>query len=254
MCKSTRRHGYAAGIVVAALACLHVPPGFAETIEERLQRLENEIQELRQLLTERQQHQQVTPTTGADEHPGSAAQAAPVRNGTYIRYYISNNRLGEQPPDDLAPLAQGAFSGTDTLSFDPAVYDIPDTGLLSNYRDPASFRYIGLLVEAELNLRTAGEYEFILSPKPAREGGSSVSTRMSAWLRVGERTVVAFRDLTSWRPQRGRAQLGAGVHRVQLWAVVASDGFGPSPADSHLVLAFKAPGDVSPGPLPGWKK
>lgn len=241
------------GWAVALLVGLQLPVALAETADERLQRLENEIEELKQMLREQRQ---AAPSTPAPAAPAAApapapvpyAAAVPAQNGAYIRYYIRNERLGERPPADAATV-EGRISDTEELSFDPSAYDVPGAGLLSNYRDPASYRYVGVVMEGELPVRTAGDYEFVLSPKPAREGGTTVGTRMSVWLQVDDRPVLEFRDQASWRMQRGQVHLSPGTHRVRLWAVAASDGFGPSPTASRLLVAVKGPGDASPRPL-----
>ncbi|MDV3239620.1 MAG: hypothetical protein LOY58_12320 [Gammaproteobacteria bacterium] len=241
------------GWAVALLAGLQLPAAMAETADERLQRLENEIEELRQMLREQRK---AAPPAPAPAAPAAApapasvpyAEAVPVQNGAYIRYYIRNERLGERPPADGAAV-EGRISNTEELSFDPSAYDVPNAGLFSNYRDPASYRYVGVVMEGELPVRTAGDYEFVLSPKPAREGGANVATRMSVWLQVDDRPVLEFRDQASWRIQRGQVRLSPGPHRVRLWAVAASDGFGPSPTASRLLVAVKGPGDASPRPL-----
>jgi hypothetical protein len=235
--------------IVAVLVCIQVSVTVAaETADERIQRLENEVEELRQMLNEQKQPQPA-PTTPVNIAPTPNVEAAPVRSGALLRYYISNRDLGKQPPVDTAPIVQGRFSNTDNLSFDPKSYDVPDSGLFSNYRDPSSYPYVGLLVEGDLAIQDEGEYELIVSPKPIREGGTNVKTRMSAWLQIDGRTVVQFHDQSSWESQRGRVHLGPGLHRLRMWAVAASDGFGPSPTESRLLLALKAPGDVSPRPL-----
>jgi len=241
------------GWAVALLAGLQLPVATAETADERLQRLENEIEELKQMLREQQRAAPPAPAPApaapaAVPAPAPYAEAVPMQNGAYIRYYIRNDRLGERPPAEAATVA-GRISDTEELSFDPSAYDVPNAGLFSNYRDPASYRYVGVVMEGELPVRTAGDYEFVLSPKPAREGGANVATRMSVWLQVDDRPVLEFRDQASWRIQRGQVRLSAGTHRVRLWAVAASDGFGPSPTASRLLVAVKGPGDASPRPL-----
>lgn len=237
--------------VAMVFGCALAPSLQAETTDEQLQRLQTEIDELRQML-----EQQKTP--GAVPHASpvgpslsvpEVAEKTPLRSGVFIRYYISADRLGEEPPAAVAPTVEGRFSGTDTLSFDPAAYDVPGSGQFSNYRDPSSYRYIGLLLAGELAVSSAGKYEFIVSPKPAREGGANVATRMSVWLEVDDQVVVEFSDQTSWRSQRGQVHLEPGQHLLRMWAVAASDGFGPSPTDSRLLLALKEPGDASPMPL-----
>lgn len=240
---------------VALLLCVQPTALIAESSEERLHRLEKEIEELRQMLDKQQQAAPAPAQPAAVAAPEPVAAPAPAvapePGGVYVRYYISDDAFTEQPPVAATPAVQGRFTEPDTLSFDPAAYDVPDAGLFSHYRDPASYRYVGVQVDADLSVREAGVYEFVLYPKPVREGGTSVSTRMTAWLWIDGAMVVELTDQAGWQTQRGQVRLEPGAHRVRIWAMAASDGFGPSPTGSRLQLAFKAPGDASPHPLRG---
>ena len=237
------------------LPLLGAPAVQAESTEERLQRLENELQELRQMLRQQQAQEpapaipQAAPPVAVEARPAPAPAAVSAPRGAYIRYFIQNEALDARSPGQARPLVQGRISDADTLSFDPSAYDVPGAGLISPYRDPASYRYVGLLVEGDLPITDPGEYEFVVYPQPAREGGASVTVRMSVQASVGAVQVVEFRDESRRRVQRGRVRLEAGLHPVRLWAVAVSDGFGPSPTASHLRLALKGPGDASPRPL-----
>lgn len=231
--------------VLAAL--LNMPHALAETTDERLQRLEREIRELRQELHEQQETKTVpTPMTQTLVATPDVARA---QTGVFIRYYIQTDRLGEQPPTSGSPAVEGRISDVEALSFDPASYDVPNAGLFSDYRDPATYRYIGVDVQGDLPVRNAGEYEFVVYPKPAREGGANVSTKLSVWLSVDGKPVVEFRDESSWQVQRGKVRLEPGMHQVRMWAVAASSGFGPSPTATRVLLALKGPGDASPRPM-----
>ncbi len=223
-----------AGVLVMLLGA-HCGEIGAETPEARLQRLEKEIKALRQALDERPQELSAR----------LAAPAAAEPAAVFIRYYISDQAFARQPPSGARPAVKGRFTLPETLSFDPKEYDLPDEGFFSRYGDPVAYRHVALLVEGDMTIRETGDYEFILYPKPVREGGTSVATRMSAYLRMDNRPVVSLAERSSWRPQRGRVHLTAGTHRLWLWARVASDGFGPSPTESHLQLGFKAPGDAA---------
>lgn len=229
--------------LVALSGCLHAVQVLAETADERLQRLENEIQELRQLL--REQREAPAPVQAIAPAPAAVMQTV----GAYVRYYIQNEGLGDQPPAGVQPVVAGRITDMDALKFDPAAYDVPDAGLLSDYRDPSAYRYVGVELEGDLPVAEAGDYEFVVYPKPAREGGANVATRLSVQLNVDGNPAVAFRNQTSWQAQRGRVRLEPGMHRLRLWAVAASQGFGPSPTASQLLLAIKGPGDASPRPL-----
>ncbi len=236
--------GYARILMGALVVLLGAYSGAlaAETPEARLQRLEKEVKELRRILGERQQN---LPGRSAAEAVTGSAVAATEPAGVFIRYYLSDKAFAQQPPKGVSPAAAGRFTLPEVLSFDPKKYDMPDEGFFSRYGDPVAYRHVALLVEGDMTVRETGDYEFVLYPKPVREGGSSVATRMTAYLRMDDRPVVSVANRSSWRPQRGRIHLQAGTHRLWLWALVASDGFGPSPTESHLRVGLKAPGDAS---------
>ena len=234
-------------LLVAAL------PLQAESVDERLQRLESELQELRQQLRQQPAGEpaprQAAPTASVPVQPAAAAAALPAQRGAHIRYYLQNEALDARSPGQARSLVEGRISDTDTLSFDPSAYDVPGAGLISPYRDPASYRYVGVLLEGDLPIADPGEYEFVVYPQPAREGGATVSVRISVLASVGGVPVVEFRDESRRQVQRGRIQLEAGLHPVRVWALAISDGFGPSPTASQMRLALKGPRDASPRPL-----
>lgn len=240
------RVGVALRLLLGGAVCLHAAQAAGESADERLQRLENEIRELRQLLHE--QRQALPPAAVAPARaPVPVAVAQPV--GAFVRYYIQNEDLGEVPPAGARPVVAGRISDLDALKFDPAAYDVPDAGLFSDYRDSSAYRYVGVALEGDLPVVEAGDYEFVIYPKPAREGGANVATRLSVRLEVAGSPAVEFHDQTSWQARRGRVRLEPGMHRLKLWAVAASQGFGPSPTASQLLLSVKGPGDASPRPL-----
>jgi len=236
-------------LLTAMLAMLLAsPPVLSETLEQRLHRLEAEVQELRSALS--QQQQSVAPAEEPAPVAITAQPAPPVsQSSAYVRYYIQNKPLGLQPPDNNSALASGRFSDLAELSFDPRAYDVKDTGIFSPYRDPAEYRYAGLELQADLRIEEKGEYEFVVYPRPARDGGTNVLTRLSLRLSIGNEPVVSFQNESSWHPWRSRISLKPGLYRLRLWAVASSDGFGPTTTDSRLRLAVKGPNDVSPQPL-----
>ncbi|HEY9150345.1 MAG TPA: hypothetical protein VIQ75_06010, partial [Gammaproteobacteria bacterium] len=113
----------------------------------------------------------------------------------------------------------------------------------------ASYRYVGLLLEGRLPITYPGEYELVIYPQPAREGGSTVSVRMSIQASLGDVMVVDYQDESGRSARRGQVRLEAGLHPVRIWALAVSDGFGPSPTSSGMRLALKGPRDASPRPL-----
>lgn len=239
----------------------------AETADERLQRLENEIRELRELLIEsRKTAAPAAPAAVAPLAPVQAPTAAPavvaptdlpagqlvpVQRGVTLRYFISSEAMGNSPPRGLQPLTEGRFQTLDSLSFDPADYDVADSGYFSRYRDPVTYPHVGLALEGQLPVQFAGDYEFVVYPKPAKEGGSSMGSSMTVQMRVDGATVIESVEEKSWRPLRGRVQLTPGWHHIELWAVAIYDGVGPQPTDSHVGLALKGPGDARPRTMEG---
>lgn len=244
------------------LACLLTQPALAESADERLERLEREIRELRELMQEQSQEQnraEAEARTGAAER--SQPAPPPVENRSYrlpmdsarpggmMRYYLSSQVLNSQPPAAMEPTVSGRVAETHEISFDPVEHDVAGAGPFSDYHDPSAYPYAGIELVGELPVAETGDYQFVIYPKPARQGGANVSTRMSAWLSVDGEPVLEFRDTPSWSSQRGTVRLERGLHRIRVWAVAASDGFGPSPVESRLLLELKGPGDASPRPL-----
>ncbi|NOZ38505.1 MAG: hypothetical protein GXP11_10700 [Gammaproteobacteria bacterium] len=180
-----------------------------------------------------------------------SSEAQPVQSSAYVRYYLQNQPLAMQSPDKNSALASGRFTVPDELSFDPAAYDVANANLFSSYRDPAEYAYAGLEMQADLNIIEGGKYEFVIYPRPARDGGTNVVTRLSLRLSIGKQQLVSFQNASSWRPRRSSISLSPGRYRLHLWAVASSDGFGPTPTDSRLRLALKGPRDVSPRSLYG---
>ncbi len=239
-------------LMLTMLVILLVSPPivWAETLEQHLHRLEAEVHELRGALSQQQQNTAPAKTT-IPVTKGLPPAPQPPQSGAYVRYYIQNRPLGMQPPDKNSALTSGNFSVPAELSFDPGAYDLANAGLFSSYRDPSEYAYVGLELQADLNIAEKGEYEFVVYPQPARNGGTNIRTRLSLHLSIAKKQVMSFQNDSSWHPQRSRILLTPGRYRLRLWAVASSDGFGPSPTESHLRLALKGPHDISPQPLYG---
>lgn len=237
-------------LTVLLILLISSPLVLAETLEQRLHRLEAEVQELRSSLSQQKQGK-ASPKKPAAVSKTVASVSLPLQSSAYVRYYIQSQPLGRWPPDKASALASGRFSVPDELSFDPAAYDVANANLFSAYRDPAEYAYAGLEMRADLNIVKEGEYEFVIYPRPARDGGTNVVTRLSLFLSLGKQQIVSLQNDSSWHPQRSRISLSPGHYRLHLWAVASSDGFGPTPTDSRLRLLLKGPGDVSPRPLYG---
>ncbi len=236
-------------LTILVILLVSPPIVWAETLEQQLHRLEAEVHELRGALSQQQQNTVPAKTTPVTTKPPPALQ--PPQSGAYIRYYIQNRPLGIQPPGKDSALASGHFSVPARLSFDPGAYDLANSGLFSNYRDPSEYAYVGLDLQADLSITEKGEYEFVVYPQPARNGGTNIRTRLSLRLSIGKKQVMSFQNDSSWHPQRSHILLTPGRYRLHLWAVASSDGFGPSPTESRLRLALKGPHDISPQPLHG---
>ena len=237
---------------LCAILLVASPLVLAESLEERLHRLEAEIQEIRSTLSEKQTPPpQETPpekpvTVSTTPPPPAAPQV--LAPSAYIRYYIQRQPLAS--PSAGTALASGRFSSPAELSFDPAAYDVENAGLFSAYRDTSEFTHAGIEMQADLNIPEAGEYEFVVYPQPSRDGGTRVTTYLNLSFSIDGQEIISFRD-DSWRPRRSRLALSPGRHTLRLWAVASSDGFGPTPTDSRIRLALKGPRDVSPRPLYG---
>lgn len=239
---------------LCAILLVTSPLVLAETLEQRLHRLEAEIQEIRSTLSQKQTPPSPTQDTPAEKpatRPTETNSPAPqlLQSSAYIRYYIQSQPL--KSPSGAAPLASGRFSSPAELSFDPAAYDVENSGMFSAYRDTSEYPHAGIEMQANLNIPEAGEYEFVVYPQPSRDGGTRVSTYLSLSYSIDGRDIISFKHDNSWRPRRSRLSLSPGLHTLHLWAVASSDGFGPTPTDSRIRLALKGPRDVSPRPLYG---
>lgn len=231
----------------------------ADSVEERLQRLERQVETILELLSEQGLAPQ-SPTTpgpaplatdqprGETRAPLRAAAAKGDREIT-VAYYLSTTALDTVDPPPAAPSSSGRIDFEDTVSFDPARYDVA-SGIFSEYRDPARYPDVGVRLTGSLRIEADGAYEFVFHPKPAREGASSVGTAMALRLRVDDRTLLRSDPVGSWKPVRLQTGLTKGVHTVDLWVVSRSPGYGPSPTASRLVVSLKGPGDASPRPWP----
>ncbi len=236
---------------LCAILLVASPLVLAESLEERLHRLEAEIQEIRSTLSEKQTPppQAASPAKPVTVSTTPPSPAPPVlQSSAYIRYYIQRQPL--ESPSAGSAQASGRFSSPAELSFDPAAYDVENAGLFSAYRDTSEFTHAGIEMQADLNIPEAGEYEFVVYPQPSRDGGTRVSTYLNLSFSIDGQEIISFRD-DSWRPRRSRLALSPGRHTLRLWAVASSDGFGPTPTDSRIRLALKGPRDVSPRPLYG---
>lgn len=251
-----------AGRVLLAMALAAPLSAFGDDIEQRVERLERQVQQLQDLLQQRS----IQVPAEREALPGAGSQAVtepiarpaemPVarhtegtRRGARVAYYIGSHNLGDSMPQTIQPLAAGEINFDGELSFDPASYDIADSRLFSEYHDPSRYTDVGILLEGAINTEQAGRYEFVIYPKPAREGGSAVATTMAVHMAVDGHLISSSQPDTSWKPSRASIELSEGKHTLRLWVVSKSPGMGPSPTASRLKIAVKGPGDARPRAL-----
>lgn len=243
-----------ATLALGLLGALHAVPGVADPdLTRRVQQLERQVGELQRRLD----HLDAAGSAVVAPAPAATATApvtplppGPARlSGWELRYHLADQPLALAALATREPLAQGRIDAVETLRFDPAAYDIADTGVFSDYRDPSLYPEVGLQLRGLLRIDRSGEYELLVHPKPARAGAGSAASRMSLQLKIDARPVIAFDDAASWAVQRTRLQLAVGEHPIELRARVVSPGYGPSPTESLLRLQIKGPGDARPRPL-----
>lgn len=238
-------------------------PLAASDIEQRLERLEVQMQRLLERLDAQDIGAQPavpepSPTGEPTSRPAMtpAVPAAPEPEHTVVavgevrvRYYlVAEPMVGV--PSQQSPLSDRLFTLHETLRFDPETYGAAERGVLSRYRDHGLYRSAGVLIEGVIDLPVAGTYVFHVAPKPAREGGGSpVANELSLQLEIAGRSVVAMNGVRSWRNQTYAHDLPAGSHVLSLWAVVNSPGYGPAAIDSRLEVTVAVPGRAGLLPL-----
>ncbi|HSH30311.1 MAG TPA: hypothetical protein VK971_10420, partial [Thiohalobacter sp.] len=151
------------------LACMLAQPALAESADERLERLEREIRELRELLQEQNRDEaEAAERRQAAPQVEYRAYSQPVnagRPGGMMRYYLSSETLGSQPPSAMEPTVAGRVAETHEISFDPVEHDVAGAGPFSGYHDPSVYPYAGIELVGELPVAEAGEYQFVIYPK-----------------------------------------------------------------------------------------
>jgi hypothetical protein len=274
--------------LLSACLCLVPVVSAEEGVEQRLDRLETQMQRLIELM-ERQQTAAPAPAaapavdaievvppsapaapaapapspvpTPSAAQPAPAMLAAPAPATTVaavpaprvgmadIRYFVHDAPMGTQPPRATEPLAKGLFNLGEEISLKPNRYGIDDRWWLSEYRDPSRYRSAGVMIETDFVVERGGDHEFVLSPKPAREGAAGVSAEMSAVLDLDGRNLLRLEHERSWRARRATVTLPPGRYALRLWAAADSPGYGVSPIESTLKLEVRGPGEAAPGPL-----
>jgi hypothetical protein len=248
---------------VLLLGAVLATPLAASDIEQRLERLEAQMQRLLERLDAQDAAEPpavpgVQPAAEPSASPSVVTQVPPASDAKFaaasygevrLRYY-----LGAEPMigDALheTPLADGLFRLQESLRFDPATYGVAERGILSRYRDPSQYRSAGVLVEGIIDLPSTGSYVLHIAPKPAREGGGSpVANEMTVRLQIAGESVIEIDGVRSWRTQSHAHELPAGSHAISLWAVSNSPGYGPPPIDSRLEISVGVPGRAGLVPL-----
>lgn len=230
-----------------------------ETVNQRLDRLESQVQQLFKLLKERdttsiprakpKQPEPAKPVVPGKATGGRVSTPAGPKRGAKIEYFLSRRKL--TGPSDAAPRAVGIMNDIAHLKFTPSSYGVAGGGFFSRFRNPAEYLSAALLVQGNYHAVRSGKYVFIVHPKPARGGRdmSMVSTPMTGVLTVDGRVLIRFTRTSSWKPRSGVIRLDAGSHKLRLWVVAYSAGYGPSPTASSVGLAVQSPGDAGPQPL-----
>jgi hypothetical protein len=231
------------------IACFWLYPVYAEdNVEQRLERLEKQMQQVLDALTK----QGLLPSKTTNESPAVVPQQSPmsIQYGGYadIRYYITESILGDSPPD-TPPVSSGRVALGDQVGLQPKAYQVSEGSLFSAYRDPSRYRSAGLWLEASLPIMQQGLHLFTVMTQPAREGGSAVTTTMTVKLWLDNRLLFDINSTPKWHSWSQSLELAPGNYKVKLWLNSTSPGFGPTPLDSSLRLKLKRPGDAAPFPL-----
>lgn len=178
--------------------------------------------------------------------PGVAAQALHARQ-VRAAFYLYEGE-GELSPE-REPDGAGRIPFEGRVSFQPKDYGLKAGRFFSKYDDPSRYPAMAVHLRGMLELEETGEHTFVLHPKPARQGGSAVRSRMTVRLRIDGNEVAYLRDREQWRPVEETVRLEAGLHEVEVTALAQSPGFGPSPVDSELSLGVRGPEDAAAQPL-----
>ncbi|ACL71179.1 hypothetical protein [Thioalkalivibrio sulfidiphilus] len=247
------------------LGCVISLPLGASDIEQRLERLEAQVQWLMERVGAQDaqapepipdppaptvtQPAAAAPIERQPERRVSGAVAPATTGEARLRYFLRAEVIGAEPPGE-PPMMDGLYTLEESLRFDPASYGVAERSVLSRYRDLTLYRSAAVLIEGVMDLPAAGTYQFQVAPKPAREGGGSpVANEMTVRLQVAGQTVIAMDGVRSWRNQTYRHELPAGQHAFTLWAVANSPGYGPAPIDSRLEIQVALPGRAGLVPL-----
>lgn len=267
----TRHSILLAGLLVGAM--LFAAPAVAsDDLEQRLERMEAELDALREELRRRDEaadapapprsrspepsaqpepepRPRAAPTPAAPDPVPRASDRAGVFGEVHARYFLESEPLPSRPLSGT-PMTEGLVALEGTLVLEPGRYGGPGRGFFNRFRDASVHRAAGLHLEGYLELPRSGEYRFDLAPKPAREGGGSpVINEMIVYLEVAGEPVLELEGIKSWRHLSLERDLEEGRHPFTLWVVSNSPGFGPSPTDSSLELGVRSPGRAEVTPL-----
>jgi len=235
--------------LLPALACLLLSPAVSaepETgLEQRVESLEERVRQLEQALE--REHPEVLPSSAQEPAAGAPDTDAGAERGRLHAEYW----LGETTPFDgeaEPPRTTGTVALPERLLLDPAEFDLPDTGPFSQWRNPARYPVVAVVLRGQL-MTGAGAHELVVRPQPVAEGGAGRRSRMQVRVELDGETVLDT-GLTDRRAQqRVRLPPSRGARALTIRVLARGEGVGPSPTGSAVLLRLKPPGAASPQPL-----
>ena len=243
---SALMRGMQCRVLCILITVFWIYPAYAgDNVEQRLQRLEKQMQQILDALKKAG----MLDSNVVNEPPTVVPQHSPVSlqyaGYAQVRYYVSESALGDSPPD--TPSGRVALS--DQIGLHPGTYQVGESGLFSAFRDPSHYRSAGLWLEAALSISQKGIHHFTIVTRPAREGGSAVTTTMTVKLWLDKQLLFDLNSTPRWHSWSRSLELAPGNYRVKLWFNSISPGFGPTPLDSSLLIKLQRPGDAAAVPL-----
>jgi hypothetical protein len=148
-----------------------------------------------------------------------------------------------------APDAEGTVQFSGTVSFDPKDYGIDPPGFLNPYDDPSLYPAVAVHIKGYWQVDQNGPHQLSISAKPAREGGTSIRSRLTFRVLVDGEEVIPETSTERWESMESDLELQAGVHLVEIFTLARSPGFGPSPTNSRILFQARGPGDAAFYPL-----
>ncbi|MFP4606818.1 hypothetical protein [Thiohalospira sp.] len=212
--------------------------GTGQALEERVESLEERVRQLERALQR----------SGVEPPQADAGEAADESGPgeVHVDYW-----LGEATPfegEAPAPRSSGTTALSERFTLDPEDFDLPDSGLFSQWRNPARYPVVAAALSGRL-VTGEGRHELVVRPQPVAEGGAGRRTRMRIEVEVEGETVLDT-GLTDRRAEH-RAVLpeGEGERTLTIRVSARGEGVGPSPTGSAVLLRLKPPGAANPRPL-----